>query len=491
MATAYRQNRWPEVMSKPRLLIPISLQFSVRYLLRTGLLNRLGQMAQPVILLGWEDPELKQELEEEGCEVHSLLKSQWGTSYTRARMLVNLWYHRQLASPSLAIRERRSNLDRSLHQRARQTIHATVRRAILSVPGSPARARRTEAELFFKDTNAREVDTQIHCLRPDALFCLTPFLLDEEMTARVCARRQIPSSTAILSFDNLTTRSWIPTVFQQYLLWNRHNVEQLRRGYPESSESQVEIVGSPQFDFYRDTKYLWPENEWRRNLGLTAGRPVILFGGGFYGCAPHEPQFLQQLDQAIEQKTIPGDPIILFRRHPVDPIERWKPVLEGASHVVHDDPWKLGRDVLGHANVRHEDIAKLASSLYHCNVHVNVASSMSVDGAIMDRPQVGPAYDASPGRKYDRAAKECYLQEHFLPIYHSGGIDIVNSSKEMASAIRSAFENPDRAKTGRQRIVEEICTFNDGKSTARVAAQLALFLKHSTVPAELVAADTR
>ena len=421
--------------------------------------------------------------------MHSLLKSQWGTSYTRARMLVNLWHHRRLASCSLAIRERRANLDRTLRQRARQTVHATARKAILGIPGIPARARRLEADLFFKDTNAREVDAQIAGLRPDALFCLTPFLMDEEMAARVCVLRQIPSSAAILSFDNLTTRSWIPMIFQQYLLWNRHNAEQLRRGYPESSQSQVEIVGSPQFDFYWNQRYLWPEDEWRRNLGLPAGRRVILFGGGFYGCAPHEPQFLHHLDQAIEQNEIPGDAIILFRRHPVDPIERWLPVLQGARHVVHDDPWKLGGKVLGHTNVRHEDIAKLASSLYHSSVHVNVASSMSVDGAILDRPQVGPAYDASPGRKYDRAAKECYLQEHYLPIYRSGGIDLVHSSHEMATAIRSAFENPGRAKQGRERIVEEICTFNDGKCTARVATQVASFLEHSTASREPVGKD--
>ena len=34
-------------MSKPRLVIPISLQFSVRYILRTGLLARIREFAHP------------------------------------------------------------------------------------------------------------------------------------------------------------------------------------------------------------------------------------------------------------------------------------------------------------------------------------------------------------------------------------------------------------------------------------------------------------
>ena len=477
-------------MSKPRLLIPISLQFSVRYLLRTGLLARIREMAQPVILLAWDDDALKRELEVEGCEVHPLAKAEWGLPYTRARMLVNLWHHHRLASPSLAIRERRDNLNRTFRQRLRQTAHVTVRKSILAIPGSSVWARKHEAELFLKDTNAREVETQIQRLAPDALFCLTPFLKDEELTARVCALLQIPSSTAILSFDNLTTRSWMPVIFQQYLLWNRHNLEQLGRGYPESLESRVEIVGSPQFDFYWNPKYLLPEEEWRRMLGLPAGRPVILFGGGHYGCAPHEPQFLEQLDGAIETGKVSRDAIILFRRHPVDPIERWQPVLRSARNVVYDDPWKLGAQVLGHTNVRDQDIVKLASSLYHAKVHVNVASSMSVDGAIMDRPQIGPAYDASPGGKYHRAAKECYLQEHYLPIYRSGGIDIVESPVKFTRAVQGAFEKPGRASEGRRRIVEEICTFNDGKCAGRVALQVASFLGQLSVSPALAGSRT-
>ncbi len=72
-------------MSKPRLLIPMSLQFSVRYLLRSGLLSQISDFAQPVILLGWADESLEGELRQAGCEVHSLNKAKWGAQYEEAR----------------------------------------------------------------------------------------------------------------------------------------------------------------------------------------------------------------------------------------------------------------------------------------------------------------------------------------------------------------------------------------------------------------------
>jgi len=41
----------------------MSIQFSVRYLLRTGMLERVSDFATPVVLLGWQDDGLRRELE--------------------------------------------------------------------------------------------------------------------------------------------------------------------------------------------------------------------------------------------------------------------------------------------------------------------------------------------------------------------------------------------------------------------------------------------
>jgi hypothetical protein len=194
------------------------------------------------------------------------------------------------------------------------------------------------------------------------------------------------------------------------------------------------------------------------------------------------------LDDAIEANEIPGKPVILFRRHPVDPMERWQKVLQRARHVVVDNPWQLGAKVLGHTNIGVDDICKLASTLYYSGVHVNVASTMTVDGAIFDKYQVGPAYDDSPSRKYNRAALECYHQEHFLPIAQSGGIDIARTRQNLIRAVRSGFTNPQQMREGRRRIVQEICTFDDGRCASRVASAVREFIGASVSrPADVLA----
>jgi hypothetical protein len=295
--------------------------------------------------------------------------------------------------------------------------------------------------------------------------------------------------TSLLSFDNITTRGWWPVRFDRYLVWNRYNQAELLRAYPDIAPSSISIVGAPQFDFYWDHSFCWSESEWRRELNLPAGRPVILFGGGHFFCAPHEPVFLKQIDEAITSGEIPGNPVVLFRGHPVDKIDRWQVALKGAKNVVVDDPSPKKGDV-GHANMTRRDVQRLASSLFHSRVHVNVASTMSIDGAIFDRPQIGPAYDDSASRRYDLTCRELYLHEHFLPITHSGGLEIVYSRSELFQSIVSAFENPARLAEARKKLVRELCTFDDGRACERVANEVSAFLEQAFPamhPAERIA----
>lgn len=464
-------------MSKPRLLIPLTMQFGVRYLLRTGLLARVAEYAQPVFALGWRDDALTEELERAGAEVHRLPGVRRGKAYERVRGALNVWHQARLASPSTAIDERRARsegtLVEGLRARARRKMYEWQLTRAGAVDALLARERR----LLREDTNQSEFDGLLATLRVDAAFSLTPYLPDEEMMLRACAARGLPLCAAILSFDNITTRGWIPVTFDSYLLWNRYNVDELRRGYPEAAGASVEIVGPAQFDFYWDERYLWDEARWRERLRLPAGRPVILYGAGYRGIVPHEPHFVAQLDAAVEAGEIPERPLILLRRHPVDPIDRWLPLLRSARHVVYDDPWKTEGPVLGRTNVRGEDIERLASSLLHSHVHVSVSSTMTIDGSIFDRPQVGPAYDDRRGGKFDRISYELYRREHYVPITDSGGLALVRSRAAMIAAVNDALREPGRPTAGREKLVREICTYADGRSTERVDAALRAFLR--------------
>jgi len=462
-------------MRKPRLVVPVTLHFTVRYLLRTGLLQRVAEYATPVVALAWSDPDLERELVSAGCEVHTLPGVRRGPEYRRLRGELNVWHFRRVASPSGAIDERRANLSRTPRERVARDVRKAAYRLKLALPGGTRRLLQRESETLWRDTNVREFATLLETLQAEAVFSVTPFLPEEELLLRAASAASIPRSTAILSFDNITTRGWIPVTFDQYLVWNAYNAAELARAYPEARSADVRVVGAPQFDFYWDSSYRWERSRWRAEVGLTDDRPIILYGGGAQSIVPHEPLFVQHIDDAIERRELPGRPVVLFRRHPIDPPDRWADLRRRARNVVFDEPWAAA-GAGGHLNIRRYDIERLASTLHYCDVHASVSSTMTVDGAIFDRPQVGPAYDDRPGSRYHRAMGDLYLREHYLPITKSGGIDVAHSRSALIAALRAALEQPDRQVDGRRAMVGEICTYADGQGTARVNAALRAFV---------------
>ena len=467
-------------MSKPQIIIPVIIQFSIRYVLRTGFLDLLQEYAEPVILLAWEDAEIKREFEAAGAEVHQLPGSDFSRKYLRLKRQIDHCHLQRIASPSTAIDKRR------IHQVAPQSLRVDLRNQLYDLlalaPGRMERLVGLHAAALESETSIQQFEQLLKNLNADAVFSLTPYLQPEQLLLMAAQRLGLGLSSAILSFDNITTRGWIPVTFDAYFLWNNYNRSELLRGYPEVTKNSITIVGAPQFDFYWDKSYLWPEAQWRQALGLPDERPVILFGAGHYLIVPHEPHWLIQLDEAISAGDIPGQPVILFRRHPNDPAERWQSALSSARQVIVDDPWAAGQNAIPHTNITRYDIEKLTSTLAYSHVHINASSTLTIDGAIFDRPQIGPAYDDSPGRPYDRITHDLYIREHYLPITHSGGLTVVEDRAALLSAVRQGLEQPEAQREARRQMVREIVTYDDGQATARLNAALRRFLQGETQP---------
>ena len=151
--------------------------------------------------------------------------------------------------------------------------------------------------------------------------------------------------------------------------------------------------------------------------------------------------------------------------------------MKNAKNIVFDEPWKTDSIQKGSANIEKKDIEKLVSSLFHSSVHINASSTMTIDGSIFDRPQIGPAYDDMYDKKYDKIVKDLYRREHFIPIMKSEGLELAYSREELIKLINTAFENPTKLSSQRKTMVKEICTYFDGESINRIEEVFKSFLK--------------
>ena len=460
----------------PRTLIPLTINFSVRYVVLTGLLERLQGHAAPVLGLSWDDPALEADLRATGAEVVRLPDPELPRDATSTMALIEVDFHRRLASPSRPIELRRRALGRPLVERLRRRA-TDLRIALrLRIPGAADRLAADLERFHDRSASFAAHEQFLRDHRIDAVVSITPYSVQEALLLPAAARLGLRAMTSVLSFDNLTTRPPLPVAFERYLVWNAYNAAELVRGYPELDPDRIEVVGPAQFDFYRDPRYVEDLATWQARLGVPAGVPTILFGAGPPVIAPHEPQYLAHLLDAIADGRLPETTTVILRRHPHDLPERWTAFLDHPS-VRHDDPGPVGTTVRpGQAAMGEAQIVGLCSTLAHTDVHVNVSSTLTLDGAFFGKPQIGPAYDVEGTRGERRRARDLYRREHFLPIVASGGLELPRSPEELVAQAASALADPDRLAPQRRAMITAMCTYLDGRSTERVATEVNTFL---------------
>ncbi|HMZ45211.1 MAG TPA: CDP-glycerol glycerophosphotransferase family protein [Chitinophagaceae bacterium] len=459
-------------MQKKRLLITISFSFSIRYIVRTGLLEKIKAFAEPVIVLTWNEEDLIKELRNKGYEVYILPELIRGTAYKDIRKKIDYWFvHFRLKSPT------KKNQDKFLKQynSFKQNFIAQSRKlyniAKMYLPGVQTKMFEKEKKLLISDTNYHQILKWVKPLNINAVFTVTPFHTQEDILLRVCNDLGMKMITSILSFDNITKRGWIPVNYNVYMVWNKYNFNELVRIYKGINKDKIFITGAPQFDFYYNPNFLLTKEEWMKTVGIKdATKKIILYAGGPKSLFPNEPQYLQHINDAINNNEIEGSPIVLFRCHPVDILQRWKDSVGSSNNIVFDSSW-TGEKNLVSTNITEFDIKKLCSTLYYTDVHINLCSTMTVDGSAFNKPQIGPAYDdIAPAKAH--LLKGMYWQEHFIPVLKVNGIALANSKQELIELTNKALKHSDMDEQKCKQVVEEIITYANGNSTQRVAAIL-------------------
>jgi CDP-glycerol glycerophosphotransferase (TagB/SpsB family) len=145
---------------------------------------------------------------------------------------------------------------------------------------------------------------------------------------------------------------------------------------------------------------------------------------------------------------------------------------EGYSgSVVFDDSKTLIRGEKKYTEILRKDMDHLADSLYHTEMTISTASTMTIDAAAFDKPSINIAFDGWEEKPFHESVRRFYAPSHahYQPIVKSAGVRIAYSFDELIKYIHMYLEDPSIDKEGRARIVREQCYKLDGKSGERIA----------------------
>ncbi len=455
-----------------RLLLPLSYGFSVRYALPTGLIRRLSSACVPLVGLGWQDDELEALLSAAGAEVMVLPPAILSHEYRMFRRRIALLRDRRLKSPTTRIRRARQRA--AIGSRSERLLgDARYWRdaAVLAMPGAARATERAEAAQIESGTNVAAFEDFLRERHIDAVLSLTPYHDQDALLLWAARGLGIPTAISVISFDNPTTRERLVVRGDQICVWNRFNADELLRAYPDLEPERITVTGAPQFDLHHRADLRLPRDEWCARLGLPGDRPIILYGAGPAQLVPGEASLVRQIDEAISDRRLPGEPFLLVRSHPTDPPESWRRLDDALRHGVVAHPWTTGPD--GYRSwPTDDDLALQMSSLAHSDVHVNVCSSMTLDGAMFDRPQVGPRFVPGASRSEQRRVRGLYEQEHWAPIARSGGLATADDPDQLIARIAEGLTHSSARRGPRRRMLDDVLTFPDGGSTQRLVDQL-------------------
>jgi hypothetical protein len=460
---------------KKRILIPITGQGAMVYIVRSGILKEISKDIQPIILLYWQDEGIKKELEDNGYEVYEMKMIQLSNYYKNLYYKINLWYLTHVLKFNGIKFERKLNEKyQSQAGRLIKNIRYIYNLILFKLfPFYIKKLLKNEAIQIKKETGYLEYSKWLKNLRADGLFTNTPFVLEINLLARILKSENRPIIASIHSFDNVTKRGWQPTIFDKYLVWNKYNKQELLTIFKSLNSEDVFITGAPQFDFHYQPNYVIPKIDWLKQLGIPQNKKVVLYAGGSVTLFPTEPQYAKHLIDNIHNGTISKDVVILVRKHPLDKVDRWKEFIGESENIVYYDT-QHGITKLDYSDVTDHDIQMLVSTLQHCDVHINLCSTMTVDGSVFEKPQIGPYYDEI-NVLGEPALRAMYAQEHYKPILRSNVIHFAKSKSELINLVNTALISPNEFSKNCKTCVEEIITFADGNAKSRVSEKIKTF----------------
>ena len=309
-------------------------------------------------------------------------------------------------------------------------------------------------------------------LKPDLVFnCSHIHGEAGELPMKVAKRMGIPIAGFIFSWDNLTSRSRIFVPYDHILVWHEGMRRQLLGLYPNIRPEQVQVTGTPQFDFHFKPEFQLTREELCERIGIDPARPFILYTTGVDQHFPEEHRTVELVARLIQKIEIQPKPQLVVRTYVKGTSAEMKALANAGlpdvvfPPVLWEETWYTPM---------YEDLSIYSSLVRHAAMSINAASTVSLEFMMLDKPVMNLGFDP-PGSKLPRHFRwiRHLLFDHFRPVAESGGVMVARSAEDVRVMLYRGLTRPDEQSAARMTFIKK--TFNgtlDGQAGCRVAEHL-------------------
>ncbi|MDP3900343.1 MAG: hypothetical protein Q8Q23_04655 [bacterium] len=242
------------------------------------------------------------------------------------------------------------------------------------------------------------------------------------------------------------------------------------QNFPKQS---VHIVGQPQFDWYVRPELIISRDDYFNKKGLDPKLPLIFFGSeGVWAAFDYE--IAEMIHDWIVKDELSRPCQLLVRPHYSNSDLDIFKKLRGKKKVAVDsyritnflgDKWDPNKD----------EMVDFINTLYHCDIMINAASTLTLDAACFDKPIInvnfGCFYEGN-NRNDDDITPTLYESDHFEWVFATKATKIADTPDALKDGINTYLNNPRAEAAARALLRAKLCYKIDGKSSKRLAAVL-------------------
>ncbi|PIR93151.1 hypothetical protein COT99_02315 [Candidatus Falkowbacteria bacterium CG10_big_fil_rev_8_21_14_0_10_43_10] len=320
--------------------------------------------------------------------------------------------------------------------------------------------------LFFQRDIVQEYQKIIKEYKPNLVFVSS--ILDETEVALLKAAKKERVYTVAMpkSWDNPSKR-YFRFKPDKLVVWSPFMKKQVKKLQDYKSD-EVEVIGIPQFDYYIDKTRISSRENFCKSLGLNPQRRILLYGSEGR-ITPDDPRVVEIIKDMIKGGELIKDCQILVRPHYgyANDELKFKEYFNDNKDVFVDlnfkksnfsDNWDYSTNQMNH----------FLNSLYHCDVLLNVASTLTIDTAAVDKPVILIYFDGYEEKDYRHSVKRLYESDYLQELVSYNAALKVSNPEELKRAINTFLVDPKYLNNERIKLREHFCYKLDGMAGERL-----------------------
>ena len=240
--------------------------------------------------------------------------------------------------------------------------------------------------------------------------------------------------------------------------------------YPEITQESVVITGTPQFEFYQKKELIISKEEFAVKFGLNPKKKWVMYSGGDTRTSPYDQEYLEDLTVALMNQE---DVQIILRKSPADFSERFDTIIQKFENKIFvlDPVWGIG-DTWSSNTPKVEDFEMLANLAFHCDLAINVGSTVAHDFANFNKPTIYVNYEQDYSSSW--SVKQVNSFQHFRSMPSQSAVVFINFPEDWKETILKVINNPNEFAKDRIDWFHKINHKDDEHASKKIANILLL-----------------